>query len=141
MDGNTLKIAQQARPNLYILNAPISCMFCTDCVGYRMKHEATKLLIHVGSSLKVSPSRISPPPRLYFYCMLKAKHAFLQKQNSFVKQYFKSQKTISVVEGYFSTMFLSPWNASPPHRCVISKINSSEGRLHLNKPVILDQGS
>lgn len=62
-------------------------------------------------------------------------------KNSFVNRFFKYQKTIPVVGGYFSTMFFSPWNTSPPHRCVISKVNSSKGTLHLNRPVILDQGS
>lgn len=101
--------------------------------------QAMKLLIHVSSSLKVPPSGILPPPQLYFYCMLKAKHAFVQ-ETSFTKQFFKYQKTITVVGGYFS-QFSSPWNTSPPHRCVISKTNSSGGTLGLNRPVILDQQS
>lgn len=36
-------------------------------------------------------------------------------------------------------MFLSLCNTSPPHRCVISKPNSSKRTLQLNRPVILDQ--
>lgn len=139
-DGNILEVAQQVNTNLYILSAPISCMFCTECVGYRLMVEAMNLLIHGGSSLKVSPSGISPSPWLYFYCMLKAKHAFVQK-HTFMNQFFKYKNTIPVVEGYFSTMFLSRWNTSPPHRCVTSKINGSKGTLHSNRPVILNQGS
>lgn len=92
-----------------------------------------------SNSVKVSPSGISPPPQLYFYCMLRAKHAFVQ-ETSFMKQCFKYQKTITAVGGYFS-QFSSPCNTSSPHRCVISKTNSSEAALHLNRPVILGQGS
>lgn len=72
-----------------------------------MMLQAIKVLIHVGSSLKVSPSGISPPPRLYFYCMPKAKHAFVQK-NSFMNQFFKYQKTIPVLEAIFPQCFYLP---------------------------------
>lgn len=54
-------------------------MFRTDCIGYRIMLQAIKLLIHVSNSLKVFPSGISPPIHLYFYCMLRAKCAFVQK--------------------------------------------------------------
>lgn len=112
-------------------------MFCTDCVQYRIILQAIKLLTHVSSSLKVFPSGISPQAHLYFYCMLKAKHVFVQKPLSLSN--FSSIKT-PIAAGYFSTIFLSLCNISHPHRCVISKPNSSKRTLQLNRPVILNQG-
>lgn len=53
--------------------------------------QAIKLLIHVSSSLKVFSSGISPPTHPYFYCTLKAKHAFVQKTLSLTN--FSSVKT------------------------------------------------
>lgn len=91
---NILEVAQQVNPEYIlstILSAPISYLFCTDCVGYRIMLQAIKLLTHVSSSLKAFPSGISPRPHLYFYCMLKAKHVFVQKPLSLSN--FSSVKT------------------------------------------------
>lgn len=91
---NILEIAQQVNPEYIlstIVSVPISYMFCTDCVGYRIMFQAIKLLTHVSSSLEVFPSGISPRPHLYFYCVLKAKHVFVQKPLSLSN--FSSAKT------------------------------------------------
>lgn len=91
---NILEIAQQVNPEHIlstILSVPISYMFCTDCVGYRIMFQTIKLLSHVSSSLKVFPSGISPRPHLYFYRVLKVKHVFVQKPLSLSN--FSSAKT------------------------------------------------
>lgn len=126
-----------SKQTLCILSVPISYMFCIDYVGYRIMLQAIKWLIHVSSSLSLPLWNLTTTTSL-FLLYAESKTCFCAK-NSFSKQFFKYQNTIPVVAGYFSTMFLSLCNRSPPHRCVISKPNSSERTLQLNTPIIFKQ--
>lgn len=137
---NILKVVQQVNPVhsecTYFLHVLYRLFVQT--VGYRIMLQAIKLLIHVSSSQSLPLWNLITTTSL-FLLYAKSKTCFCAK-NSFIKQFFKYQNTIPVVEGYFSTMFLSLCNTSSPHRCVISKSNSSKRTLQLNRPVILDQG-